>query len=317
MLKLTIFLSLVLLISQANAGIVNLAWNTGISGRTTLVFPNDTIIWTVTDSNTHTVSSDNTTFFDSGFITTNFTLNTVNLSLGSYPYHCNVHSFMTGTIVITTNVSNSDTLSGTVPSPTNTKSNVPTPSLSISFTNTDSISKAAASSQSGTVSVIASSSGAAATRSPTGSKPAVATNSNSLTHSQLNSQSSSTLLGVSSTRTGTLTVSASNAGATKSPGVTKSLSSTASGTPSNTGAPSGNVSTQTQTKSGAAQSQGATPSISSSKASGVRSKTLTGLAAIACRQNCALTFTSCKVTTRRLRPCRRAKKACVAHCGTV
>jgi hypothetical protein len=70
------------------------------------------------------------------------------------------------------------------------------------------------------------------------------------------------------------------------------------------------------TRSGGVQSQGATPTISTSKA-GAKSKTITGLAAINCRQACQVTFVSCKRTSRRLRVCKRAKKSCVSGCGTV
>jgi len=83
-------------------------------------------------------------------------------------------------------------------------------------------------------------------------------------------------------------------GATSTRTGSKSLSGTSSGTPSESALAS--AATQTQTKSGVAQSQGATPSFSLSHQShaAVKSKTLTGLAAITCRQGCANSFISCK-----------------------
>lgn len=59
-----------------------------------------TITWTNMDSVRHTVTSD-TNLFDSGFLspgsTFKFTFNTP----GTYTYHCNIHSSMTGTITVT------------------------------------------------------------------------------------------------------------------------------------------------------------------------------------------------------------------------
>jgi hypothetical protein len=63
------------------------------------------------------------------------------------------------------------------------------------------------------------------------------------------------------------------------------------------------------------RSSGVAASASTSKV--IAAKTITGLAAVNCRQACQRTFRQCKKTSRRLRTCKRAKKTCVSQCGVV
>jgi len=99
---------------------------------------------------------------------------------------------------------------------------------------------------------------------------------------------------------------------------TRSKSKSQSNTPSETNpvvAASSGVVAASSGATGA--SSVAARSLSAKSVSVAKSRTLTGLAAITCRQSCQAAFFSCKRTTRRLRICRRAKKQCVANCGTV
>jgi plastocyanin len=58
-----------------------------------------TVIWTNNGGVTHTVTS-NSGLFDSGNLTPGKTFQFKFTSAGSYPYHCNIHSGMTGSITV-------------------------------------------------------------------------------------------------------------------------------------------------------------------------------------------------------------------------
>jgi plastocyanin len=58
------------------------------------------VTWTNLDVDTHTVTSDDGTSFSSGNITTNGKYSYTFTSNGSFPYHCTLHSGMTGTILV-------------------------------------------------------------------------------------------------------------------------------------------------------------------------------------------------------------------------
>lgn len=63
----------------------------------------DTVTWTNNDSPAHTVSSDDgvTPAFDTGDLKPGTTGTVTFGKAGTYAYHCNIHSSMHGTIVVT------------------------------------------------------------------------------------------------------------------------------------------------------------------------------------------------------------------------
>jgi plastocyanin len=60
------------------------------------------VTWKNVDTELHTVTSDDGTSFNSGNISTNGVYSYTFNSYGSFPYHCNLHSGMTGTIQVVT-----------------------------------------------------------------------------------------------------------------------------------------------------------------------------------------------------------------------
>jgi plastocyanin len=66
-----------------------------------------TFAWTNNDStHTHTSTQDGPlALWDTGFITSGVTKNVTVGSAGSYPYHCAIHTFMTGTVKVPIKVS--------------------------------------------------------------------------------------------------------------------------------------------------------------------------------------------------------------------
>src|SRR2546422_4152159 len=60
-----------------------------------------TVVWVNKDTVTHTVTSDGSSLFDSGFMPTGATFQFTFTTAGTYPYYCTVHPFMKGTIVVT------------------------------------------------------------------------------------------------------------------------------------------------------------------------------------------------------------------------
>ena len=60
------------------------------------------VIWTNHTSVLHTVTSDNTGVFHTPSpLTTNQTLQVLFTKPGTYPYHCEIHPYMVGTITVT------------------------------------------------------------------------------------------------------------------------------------------------------------------------------------------------------------------------
>ena len=57
------------------------------------------IIWTNKDAGAHTVTS-NTGIFDSGSINTNGTFSYTFSTVGSFLYHCSIHSYMTVKVIV-------------------------------------------------------------------------------------------------------------------------------------------------------------------------------------------------------------------------
>lgn len=63
------------------------------------VAPGTTVTWTNDDSFQHTTTSD-TKVWDSGLLAPGKSYSTTFDKPGTYPYHCAIHSFMTGTVVV-------------------------------------------------------------------------------------------------------------------------------------------------------------------------------------------------------------------------
>lgn len=59
------------------------------------------ITWTNSDGFAHTVTADNGTTFSSGNLATGATFSFTASTAGTFNYHCNIHSGMTATIVVT------------------------------------------------------------------------------------------------------------------------------------------------------------------------------------------------------------------------
>src|SRR5881296_638495 len=60
-----------------------------------------TVTWVNKDTVTHTVTSDGSSMFDSGFMPTGATFQFTFTTARTYPYYCTVHPYMKGTIVVT------------------------------------------------------------------------------------------------------------------------------------------------------------------------------------------------------------------------
>jgi plastocyanin len=73
--------------------------NTAFTPSSITVSVNTTITWRNKDSVTHTVTS-NTSVFDSGNIAAGGNFTHQFLAAGTYPYHCNIHPGMTGTVIV-------------------------------------------------------------------------------------------------------------------------------------------------------------------------------------------------------------------------
>lgn len=59
------------------------------------------VTWTNKDGFAHTVTADNGTTFNSGNIAGGATFSFTPATAGTYSYHCNIHSGMTATLVVT------------------------------------------------------------------------------------------------------------------------------------------------------------------------------------------------------------------------
>ena len=58
-----------------------------------------TVTWTNNDSTTHHVASD-TGVFDSGNMSQNATYSFTFNNAGTFPYHCTIHTYMKGTVIV-------------------------------------------------------------------------------------------------------------------------------------------------------------------------------------------------------------------------
>jgi plastocyanin len=85
--------------TPTDANTVNI---TGMSfPATTSVKIGSTGKWNNKDGMAHTVTSDDGTSFSSGSLNPGATFSYVANTAGSFPYHCNFHSNMKGTLVVT------------------------------------------------------------------------------------------------------------------------------------------------------------------------------------------------------------------------
>ncbi|MBV8490230.1 MAG: cupredoxin domain-containing protein [Candidatus Eremiobacteraeota bacterium] len=73
--------------------------NDKYSPKTVDVATGKSVVWTNKDGLTHTVSADDGSF-DSGFLYQNVKWRHAFKKPGKYRYHCKIHPFMTGTIVV-------------------------------------------------------------------------------------------------------------------------------------------------------------------------------------------------------------------------
>jgi len=81
--------------SGSTVNIVNFSFVPG----TLPISAGTTVTWTNSDSTTHHVASD-TGVFDSGDMAPNATFSYTFNNTGTFPYHCAIHTYMKGTIVV-------------------------------------------------------------------------------------------------------------------------------------------------------------------------------------------------------------------------
>jgi len=84
----------------------------------------DTITWTNSDATAHTATADDGSF-DTGTIGSNGTGTATFSTAGSFPYHCKIHSSMTGTITVVAAAGGSG--SGATSPPSDTDPAIATP----------------------------------------------------------------------------------------------------------------------------------------------------------------------------------------------
>jgi plastocyanin len=79
----------------------------------------DSVTWENTTDATHTVTSDDGTELDSGSVTDGKTFKHTFSTAGTFSYHCSIHPYMTGTVIVLTAASTppaTDTDASTSPS---------------------------------------------------------------------------------------------------------------------------------------------------------------------------------------------------------
>ena len=73
--------------------------NFAFSPATLTINVGSKVTWTNTDSVTHTVTSNNGVF-DSGDLAPNATFSYTFNTAGTFVYHCSIHTYMTGTVIV-------------------------------------------------------------------------------------------------------------------------------------------------------------------------------------------------------------------------
>jgi len=86
------------LVAFAATSAVNIQ-NSAFAPSTTTIKVGDTVTWTNRDAISHTSTSDTATW-DTGVITTGVSRSFTFMSAGTFAYHCSIHTFMHGTIVV-------------------------------------------------------------------------------------------------------------------------------------------------------------------------------------------------------------------------
>jgi plastocyanin len=83
----------------SNGNTINI---TGMSfPANTTVTKGSTVVWNNKDGEAHTVTSDDGSSFNSGTLEAGGSFSYVANTVGSFPYHCNFHSGMKGTLTVT------------------------------------------------------------------------------------------------------------------------------------------------------------------------------------------------------------------------
>lgn len=75
--------------------------NMAFSPSTITVKLGTTVSWKNTDGFAHTVTSNDGTNFNSGNLVAGANFSYTTKAVGTFDYHCNIHSGMTGTLVVT------------------------------------------------------------------------------------------------------------------------------------------------------------------------------------------------------------------------
>jgi len=86
------------LVAFAATSAVNIQ-NSAFAPSTTTIKVGDTVTWTNRDAISHTSTSD-TAMWDTGVLTTGASRSFTFMSAGTFAYHCSIHTFMHGTIVV-------------------------------------------------------------------------------------------------------------------------------------------------------------------------------------------------------------------------
>lgn len=81
------------------ANAVNIA-NSAFSPQNRTISVGTNLTWTNTDSIDHSIVSDNSDFTASGALSNAGTFSRTFNATGTFPYHCGIHSSMTGTITV-------------------------------------------------------------------------------------------------------------------------------------------------------------------------------------------------------------------------
>lgn len=84
--------------STATGNNINIA-NFAFSPATLTINAGTKVTWTNNDGMTHTVTSDNGVF-NSGNLSPNATFSYTFNSTGTFTYHCAIHTYMTGTVIV-------------------------------------------------------------------------------------------------------------------------------------------------------------------------------------------------------------------------
>ena len=88
-------------VAVVNVKIIEQNGKYGFSPSTLTVKAGTQVVWTNDSDAAHTVTSDKSTFNTTSNLTQNQTFSFIFTTPGTYTYHCNIHTYMTGTITVT------------------------------------------------------------------------------------------------------------------------------------------------------------------------------------------------------------------------